>query len=235
MRRLTHSRPRRAGQRGLSIVEMLVGVAIGLIIVAATTIMVAAQLADNRRLLLETQIQQDLRTTADLIARDLRRAGFWQDSPRGTAAGGAVLGMISNPYAAVTPADNAASASAVTYVYAHPSRPVDDNVVNDDEVYGFRLRNGVIESQLGLGNWQSLTDAATLRITRFDVTADHQAVPLACFRACSPGPTPCPPVQTVRAYVIEIEGSAVSDAAVVRSVRSRVRLRNDLVVGECRD
>jgi len=222
-------------QRGLSIVEMLVGVAIGLIVVAAATIMVAAQLADNRRLLLETQIQQDLRTTADLISRDLRRAGFWHDAARGTAAGGAALGMIGNPYATVTPAANAASASTVTYTYAYPTRALDDNVVNDDEVYGFRLRNGVIESQLGRGNWQALTDGAALQVTRFDVTANHQAVPLACFRACSPGATPCPPVQTVRAYTIEIEGRAVSDVTVARSVRSLVRLRNDLVVGECRD
>lgn len=235
MRRLIRPPQPRAAQRGLSIVEMLVGVAVGLVVVAAATLMVSGQLADNRRLLLETQIQQDLRTSADLIARDLRRAGFWQDATRGTAAGGAALGMLGNPYAVVSPADHAASASEVTYTYAHPSRPIDDNVVNDDEVYGFRLRDGVIETELGRGNWQALTDAATLRITRFLVTANHQAAPLPCFRACSPGPTPCPPVQTVRAYTIDIAGQAVNDAAVQRSVRSEVRLRNDLVVGECRD
>jgi len=35
------------------------------------------QLGDNRRLLLEAQMQQDMRTAADLISRDLRRAGYW--------------------------------------------------------------------------------------------------------------------------------------------------------------
>ena len=55
----------RAAQRGLSIVEMMVGIAVGLIVVAAATLMVAGQLADNRRLLLETQVQQDLRASAD--------------------------------------------------------------------------------------------------------------------------------------------------------------------------
>jgi prepilin peptidase dependent protein B len=235
MPRLMRTRTLSATQRGLSIVEMLVGVAVGLIVVAAATVMVAGQLADNRRLLLETQIQQDLRTTADLISRDLRRAGFWWASTRGTAAGGAALGRLDNPYAAVSPVANAASASEVTYNYAHPSRPVDDNVVNDDEVYGFRLRDGVIETALGRGNWQALTDAATLRITRFVVTPEEQAVVLPCFRACSPGGTPCPPVQTIRAYSIDIAGQAVSDVAVQRSVRVDVRLRNDLVTGECRD
>lgn len=232
---MTRSRSMARRQRGLSIVELLVGIAVGLVVVAAATIMVAAQLADNRRLLLETQIQQDLRTTADLIARDLRRAGFWYDAPRGTAAGGAALGMLPNPYAAVAPADGAASAAELTYVYAHPSRTADDNVVNDDEVYGFRLRNGVVESQLGRGNWQALTDAAALKVTRFLVTAHQESTPLPCPRACSPGGTPCPPVQSVRAYTIDIAGQATSDAEVRRSVRSHVRLRNDLVVGECRE
>lgn len=222
-------------QRGLSIVELMVGIAVGLVVVAAATIMVAAQLADNRRLLLETQIQQDLRTTADLIARDLRRAGFWHDAPRGTAAGAAAFGPLGNPYAAVAPAGHAASAAELGYVYAYPTRTVDDNLVNDDEVYGFRLRNGVVETQLGRGNWQALTDAGALKVTRFLVTAREEAVPLPCPRACSPGATPCPPVQTVRAYTIEIGGQAAHDAAVQRSVRSHVRLRNDLVVGECRE
>ena len=222
-------------QRGLSIVELMVGIAIGLVVVAAATIMVAAQLADNRRLLLETQIQQDLRSAADLIARDLRRAGFWHDASRATAAGGSALGSMANPYAAVSPAGHAASAADLGYVYAYPTRAADDNLVSDDEVHGFRLRSGVVETQLGRGNWQALTDAGALRVTRFLVSAREEAVPLPCPRACSAGGTPCPPVQTVRAYTIEIAGQAAGDAAVQRSVRSHVRLRNDLVVGECRE
>ena len=64
-------------QRGLSIVELMVGVAIGLFVVAAASMLVVTQLSDNRRLTLETQVQQDLRATADIITRELRRAGHW--------------------------------------------------------------------------------------------------------------------------------------------------------------
>ena len=231
------SRPIRAAgrQRGLSIVELLVGVAVGLVVVAAATMMVSTQLADNRRLLLETQLQQDLRATADLVSRDLRRAGFWWNAQRRTVAGAAAAaGPLDNPYTAVLPADKGEVAQAVTYQYAHPNK-VDDNLINDDERLGYRLSNGVIQTQLGAGNWQALTDAGALKITQFDITADTQDVPLACHLACSPGGTVCPPVQTVRSYTIDIAGEAVSDAAVKRSVRSHVRLRNDTIVGECRD
>jgi prepilin peptidase dependent protein B len=232
MRRV--ARPMSRPQRGLSIVELLVGVAVGLVIVAAATMMVATQLSDNRRLLVETQVQQDLRATADLIARDLRRAGFWWNSQRVTALGSGPGGTMPNPYATVSPADDGDTAQEVTYRYAHPNQ-VEDDTVEDDERLGYRLKNGVIETQLGLGNWQALTDAGALKVTTFDVTVDKQDVPLACHRACSAGATPCPPVQSVRSYTIQIDGEAASDPAVKRSVRSHVRLRNDLVVGECRD
>ncbi len=53
----------------------MVGIAVGLFIVAGATMVVTTQLGDNRRLLLETQLQQDLRATADIITRELRRAG----------------------------------------------------------------------------------------------------------------------------------------------------------------
>ena len=67
----------RLRSRGLSIVEMLVGIAIGLFVVAGATLVATGQLADNRLLMLETQLQQDLRATADLVARELRRGGLW--------------------------------------------------------------------------------------------------------------------------------------------------------------
>ena len=70
----------RSLQAGLSIVELMVGVAIGLVIVAAAALLMTGQLVENRRLLVETQLQQDLRGAADIITRELRRAGTGQDT-----------------------------------------------------------------------------------------------------------------------------------------------------------
>ncbi|MBL8330161.1 MAG: prepilin-type N-terminal cleavage/methylation domain-containing protein [Rubrivivax sp.] len=228
----TQARPAR--QRGLSIVEMLVGVTVGLIIVAAATLMVAGQLADNRRLLLETQVQQDLRAATDLVTRELRRAGFWKDAPRSTSAAAVLLPRLSNPYTAMAPALSGETGSLVSFSYADRDR-TENNAVDSDERHGFRLSNGTIETQLGAGNWQPLTDPAVLRITRFDVRAQVQPVTLECPLACSAGATPCPPVQQVRSYTVDITGEAANDARVQRSIRSTVRVRNDVVIGECRD
>lgn len=222
------------GQRGLSIVELMVGVAVGLIVVSAATLMVAGQLADNRRLLLETQVQQDLRAATDLITRELRRAGYWSDVLRSTAAGSQFQPRLSNPYAAVSPADDAAQATEVTFTYADGVR-LDNNAIDDDERLGFRLNNGTLESLLGANNWQPLTDPGVLRVTGFSVLSRVQPVTLDCPLACSAGPTPCPPVQQIRSYTVDISAQAVHDPQVQRSIRSVVRVRNDAIVGECRD
>lgn len=219
----------RARQRGLSLVELMVGVAIGLFVVAGATLLVSNQLGDNRRLLLETQIQQDLRATADIIVRDLRRSGYWGAAESGVWHGGAVA-VATNPYTAVSPAASGVAATEVNFGY---SRGVENGTLDATDQSGFRLTNGVIEMLAGGGGWQALTDATTLRITGFQVVVNTQEVLLACFQNCAAGAVNCPPRQTLREVAVLISGSAANDASIQRSVRSNVRLRNDVISGAC--
>lgn len=220
---------RRERQRGLSLVELLVGIAIGLFVVAGATMLVANQLGDNRRLLLETQIQQDLRAAADIIARDIRRSGYWGAAQAGVWYVGSP-GVTANPYTTVTPTVSGAAASAVTFDYSRGA--VENNVVDAAEQSGFRLVNGVIQMRVG-GNWQPLTDDRTLRVTNFQVTLNAQQIVLSCFMPCGGAGLPACPTQTLREMAVLINGRAVNDPAVQRSVRSNVRLRNDVVSGAC--
>lgn len=226
-------------QRGLSIVELMVGVAIGLFVAAGATTLLVAQLTDNRRLLLETQVQQDLRATADIITRELRRAGHWARA-RDAAWYPDTPGVASNPYTAVsataggTDYANGDQDSTVLIAYARSgNEALEDGAVVAAEHQGFRLYNGVIQTQLGEDNWQALTDGTTLRVTRFELTMNKQPITLACPKDCPVGAPSCPPTQEVRVMTIDIAGQAVSDPAVQRSVRSAVRLRNDNIVGTC--
>jgi type IV pilus assembly protein PilW len=220
---------RRAWQSGLSLVELMVGVAVGLFVVAGATVAVSNQLGDNRRLMLETQIQQDLRAATDVIARDVRRAGYWGSAESGVWYAGAVA-VASNPYTVLQPSVSDVPASAVTFAY---SRSAAENGVRDaTDESGFRLSNGAIEMSTG-GGWQALTDSSTLRITNFQVTLKSQAVNLACFNKCAGGGTACWPTQVVRDITVDITGQAVHDPAVQRKSSSTVRLRNDVVNGAC--
>lgn len=216
--------------RGISMVELLVGLAVGLFIAAAGVTLMAGNLRENRALMLESRLMQDLRTAADIITRDLRRAGYWAGA---VAAIQAVPGSptAANPYLAVAPA--AAASDAVTFAF---SRDASENqTLDSNEQFGFRLRRGVIEMQLGSGNWQALTDANTVVVTGFTVTPTIEELSLAaqCARPCAPVTPECPPRQQVRSLDVSIQGRSSADATVQRSLRSSVRLRNDAVVGAC--
>ncbi len=109
-------------QRGLSLVELMVGIAVGLFIVAGTVTLATSQLSENRRVLLETQVQQDLRAAADIIARDLRRAGRQNDND--------ALLNVAQPLPAAPPAANplaainvggAAGSADLSFSYMQPS------------------------------------------------------------------------------------------------------------------
>ncbi len=212
-----------ASQRGLSLVEMMVGIAVGLFIVAGASMLVTTQLGDNRRLLLETQIQQDLRATADIITRELRRAGSVEDA---VGLVWAPAGSASSSHANVT---ISAGLDEVGFEYERSANA---------GPWGFKLETrtigsvdrGVIRTKLSTGGWQDLTDAFSLDVTDFrveELSAVTETLP--CARACSANllDETCWPTLTVRTYEIEIAARAVSDANVRRSLRSTVRLRND--------
>ncbi|HRP28880.1 MAG TPA: prepilin-type N-terminal cleavage/methylation domain-containing protein, partial [Burkholderiaceae bacterium] len=150
-----------AARRGFTLVELLVGLALALLVVAGGGALLTSQIRDHRALVLEARLMQDLRTAADLVARDLRRAGYWGDAGAGVWSADAA--PRDNPYAALAPDDAASDAASLRY-----SRDTAENhVVDGNEQFGFRLRNRAIEIQLGSGNWQALTDATLLAVTEF--------------------------------------------------------------------
>jgi type IV pilus assembly protein PilW len=217
---------------GMSLVELMVGLALGMFVVAGASVLMTNQLADNRRLMLETQMHQDLRAAADLIARDLKRA-YWWYAPETSVWRAGFATQISNPYAANSPASSVAPTDNMTYWISSGSASVaEDNAVDVSDQYGFQLSNYAIEMKRGAGSWQAMTDVNTMKIIAFRLTVNASVVPIACF-ACTAGSATCPPQQVVRQVSVLITGQAVHDPSVIRSISNSVRLRNDLIEGTC--
>lgn len=211
-------------QNGLSMVELMVGIAIGLFVVAGTAMLVSSQLTENRRLLLETQLLQDLRSSADIVTRELRRAGH-------SAASESTVWSLS---AAAQPNTLAAvslgGTSEIGFKYARGP--------TQEGPFGFKLDpSGAIKTNLGSGagsNWQDLTDPRTLRVTALTIAPVPDPpieVVLPCPSACPGpgGPQDCWPRLAVRSFTVTMTGQAVHDASVQRTLRTTVRLRNDRV------
>jgi Tfp pilus assembly protein PilW len=206
-------------QQGLSIVELMVGIAVGLFVVAGASLVTATQLSDNRRLLIETQLQQDLRSSADIVARELRRAGYTSVADQTIWTTTAT--SISNQFAAFL---TTAGTTEVQFSYLRGP--------GQQGPYGFKLNSGTgaLQSQLAAAGWQDLTDVNTLRITSLSIVEQDTPVQiLPCPKLCPDTTDSCWPRVTSRAFTVDITGQARSDATVQRQLRTFVRLRNDYV------
>jgi len=214
-------------RRGLSLVELMVGITIGLFVVAAASIVVTTQLRENSQLLAETQLQQDLRAGADIIAREIRRTGYndtsensvWSPTtPTSTAGDFQQLGL------------GAGNQGSISYRY----KRTDTNT----GPFRYWVDNGVIKTQMGPSiPVQELTDKNVLFVEILNIAlATSNPVRLPCPNEC-PLPAPagqpdnyCWPTTAVRDITVTITGRAVSDPSVRRTINSQVRLRNDYVV-----
>jgi type IV pilus assembly protein PilW len=208
-------------QRGLSIVELMVGVAVGLFVVAAASMLVSSQLSSNRRLLLDTQIQQDLRATVDVITRELRRSG----SLNNATANGKVWA------ATATAVDGNRTANAMDAPGTCGSEVLYKYFRTTEDDHGFDIQSNVIRTKVtGVSGYQQLTDSAVLKVTNFCVEPVAQVrTKVPCPNACPGGGDGCWPEIVVREYRVTVAGEATNDASIKRELVSTVRVRNDFV------
>lgn len=169
-------------QRGVTLIEVLVGVTVGLIILAgAVTVMTNLSFSglENTRAM---RLNHQLRTTLDLIHRDLQRAGYvyiwdeavltsWDDADTDVIERSLGVAGVINFGGAVTDADADGynEFSCITFTYdANDDGIVDadsDGVYDQtDEIFGFRFNGGAIEGGTNVtcannANWNDITDA----------------------------------------------------------------------------
>jgi type IV pilus assembly protein PilW len=223
-----------ARQRGLSVIELLVGVAVGLFLVTGAISLFFTNMSTSRRTLADARVEQDLRVIGDLITRDLRRAGYWGNSINGTIAVGTGSATTPNPYSAAS-ATASTSSGQVTYEFSRDA--TENDTLDANESFGFRFNstNGTMEMQTSSGTWQPLNDPNFVRITSFSLTDNSPStisLGYRCPTTCSAGTPNCPTV-AVRRYDMVINAQSALDSTVVRSLETRVRLRNDQMTGQC--
>jgi len=224
MTRPAHSRP----SPGLSLVELLVGLAVGLTVVTIALLAWAQHVRETRHLLLETQLMQTLRSTTDLMTRNLRRAGHWAAAAEGVWQGEPSRPKA-NPYSLTTVAPQEVSFGHTPPGTAEP-QPVGQGRL------GYRLRQGVVEMRIGLGAWQAMTDPGQLVVTEMTLASEvlGESLPRLCAQACpTHAGSSCPPRQEVKRITLRLRAASARDPSVARELRSAVRLRNDTLSGSC--
>lgn len=218
----------RHATRGMSVIEVMVGIAIGLVLISGVLSLFVTNLINARRMLVEARVNQDMRAAADLIVRDLRRASYWQNAINGTIVVGTAAAPVRNPYQAIAPD---AANSAITYSLSRDA-PTENDAIDTNEQFGFRLNANTIQMQTANGTWQTVTDPSVLTVNQLALTVTETAVPAgnACPVVCSGAG--CPSL-TLRNYQLVLQGQSATDATVVRRLVTRARVRNDFLTGAC--
>lgn len=217
---------------GLSLVELMVALALGLFIVGVGIALVLSQMREQHRRMTEVRLRQEIRNVLAFAEHDLRRAGSWGEPGQGVWTGSNA--PIANPYPTVSP-EAGSSASSLAYQYSRDT--TENHVVDAPERFGLRLNasTGVIEARIG-DAWQALTDPQIARFTQLTATVrgvDRSLVDR-CTQPCPVGAgTACPPIQRIRTLDLELAAQATPLPALRQRQQRVVHLPHDVHVGSC--
>jgi prepilin peptidase dependent protein B len=218
--------------RGLSLVELLVGITLGIFLIGGAMTMLMTNLTGSQKLLIEARVNQDLRAVVDLIARDLKRSGYWGNSISGAFTSSSSTNATSNPYSSITCTSCITGTSTTSQlVYGYTKDSTENNTLDSNEQFGFRLSSNKIQMQTASGTWQDVTDPNILSITALTILETKTSINVSA--ACVNTPSSNLPSANVRKYDITVTGQAVSDSSVVRTLQTTVRIRNDQMTGAC--
>lgn len=230
-------------QNGFGLIELLISILIGLIVVAGISSLVVATLRANTENLQMTRLTQEMRSVMQLVTRDLRRAGYDQNALRDFGTGGQPNNQFTSIRVFQDETDEksltngiagteAARANCILFSYDSNG----DGSAQVGEFRGFKLDAATNSVKIkdsgssadadcadGTGNWETLTDTATVRVDEFSIsTVDGNSVPVLRDLAGNP-------ILTVRELVVTMDAGLVNDPDVQRSIRETVRVRNDLL------
>lgn len=168
-------------QRGLSLVELMVGMLVSLVVLAAVGGMYLTTVRGQTYALRTAKLNQELRATMNVITADLRRAGYWGGAVSGGTS--SVLsadpgGGRSYPYsrrgASGSQTDLTVLDGGGCILYAYDANNDGIDPVPAGEVFGFRLNGNAVEmlnggvtvtSSCSADTWLAVTSADIVTIS----------------------------------------------------------------------
>ncbi|GAP36888.1 prepilin-type N-terminal cleavage/methylation domain-containing protein [Piscinibacter sakaiensis] len=226
----------RRDARGLTLVELLVGLALGLALVAGGLGLLALQWRELARLGAEQRFGEDLREAAATLHRELRRSGHWGDATAGLALDPDTdAPPRDNPYLGdAAPPDAVATAGGLALAASRDAR--ENHTVDAEERLGLRLQQEVLERRIG-GVWQAVTDPGSLRVTGLQLREQRLERVGRCPTPCPAAPAadapPCPPRRLQRHFEIALSARSAVEPALARTLATTVAAPNDALIGQC--
>jgi type II secretory pathway component PulJ len=199
------STTRRRLQKGETLTGLLVGLSLGLVVLAGGSAMLANQLRGHRQALHDTHLHHDLRSAMDWMAKELSQAQYsakaWE-----TRSPSRCLDTFCKDAQ-----DFSLSGPALVFSYDRNHNGLRDK----DECMGFRLAAQTIHIKRSCehaGDWQAITDTGSLKVSALQWTL-HCSVVQGWLR---------------RSVEMTLSAAWPHDPSRQISLRQTVRLQNDL-------
>jgi type II secretory pathway component PulJ len=143
---------------GETLMGLLVGLSVGLVVLAAGSAMLAHHLRGHRAALQDSHLHTDLRSAMDWMARELRKAQYsahaWESRSPAVCSDAFCGGMT----------NFSINGSEINFSHDRDH----DGQRDDDECMGYRLSANALMARRtcsGNGNWQAITDRANMTLT----------------------------------------------------------------------
>lgn len=235
MKQCTQPKRMAFSQRGFSLIEMMIALVAGLIVVGAVLVFTVATVRANTQTVTSTRLTQDLRTSLNLVTREVRRTGYDRTAETNIATSSSALRYTEvNVNAAqdcIVLSYNRPVINPGTGVVARERKGFRRTVVNGVGVLeGHGNLASVNSSECGANaGWVALTDPAQVDIqtARFLLTRRCVFPDADNVSPCDPGPNNITAV--VRSVDISLGGRLVAQPDVQRTMTDSVRIRADNV------
>ncbi len=202
-------------------VELMVGLAIGMTVLAGAISVVSGTVRSSSSSLTLTRLNQDMNAIIRFMSGELRKAGAWNSAATGNT----------NPFYL-----NEVSSNCVTFSYDSDN---DGGSVQSDEKFAFRYNTagktvqyntGANKDTCSGGSWVDINDPNVVAVTSVTFTVTPSCTNLNKDDNCSNVTNETGDIQVYVNYVnIQMTGQLASDSTVSRSIETSVKVRGELL------
>lgn len=203
-------------QKGFTLVELMIALALGLVVMGGALSMVTSILATNISMLKITRLDQELKAVMMMITRDLRRAGSHGRIAEDILAGHIIF---PDPFSEI---HVSADSHCILFSYDKES----DGALDTNDRYGFRLdtEDKAIEIRKAgancvEGGWENVTDENAIEITALEIEdLSPPSISSAGYQI------------SLRQFHITLTGRLKENTTVRRTLRKTIKVRNNQVL-----
>jgi len=198
--------------QGFSLVELMIALVVGMVVSGAAIALVVSIMKSNADTIRATRLTQELRTTAEVIGRDLRRARSVQDPVANVGAA-----TVLNACNTISPASSDPSPSGTCITYAY-----DCDKPSSGSTTGTFRAVGLAAGKVRLANSSSATPSCPSATTGTQLSSDAITITGLTFTALNSD-----------GYTIRVTGRFTNDPSstnpLLRSITQEVRVRSAAV------